>query len=109
MTNLLSTLLARLLTSRIHAYAFALILFSGLTHAENGRDTEETTSKKASIKIHYDKQSIKNSTTKSAMGRSPSKMSNGLIEIKNIRLQGDTLFPEYGITTKFLHYRVKHV
>ena len=109
MTNLLSTLLARLLTSRIHAYAFVFVLFSGLTHAENGRDTEETTSKKASIKIHYDKQSIKNSTTKSAMGRSPSKMSNGLIEIKNIRLQGDTLFPGYGITTKFLHDRVNQV
>jgi hemolysin activation/secretion protein len=39
----------------------------------------------------------------------PNKMRKGLVEIKHIRLQGDALFPEYGIDENFLHQRVNQV
>jgi len=113
----LSTSLTNTLTARIRNPVFyyvnvlVLVLFSGLVHAGNRENAEGTEPLKAPIKIHYDKQSIKNSAVNNATSSStrPSKMSNGLIKIKNIRLQGDTLFPEYGITTKFLHDRVNQV
>jgi len=39
----------------------------------------------------------------------PNKMKNGLIKVNRILLQGDTLYPEYGITNEFLHTRINQV
>jgi len=74
----------------------SLLLLSGTVQAE-----ENLPADKPPIQLHYDNQTQVKS--------SPSEMSDGLIEIKHIRLQGDTLFPEYGITNEFLHERVNQV
>ena len=47
---------------------------------------------------------IQNQTT-----TKPNEMKNGLIKINRIQLQGDSLYPEYGITNEFLHTRVNQV
>jgi len=42
-------------------------------------------------------------------GDTPTDMKNGLIRIRRIRLEGDPLFPKYGITEKFLQKRINQV
>lgn len=53
------------------------------------------------LQLHFDQQRNKQSQ--------PNKMRKGLVEIRHIRLQGDALFPEYGIDENFLHQRVNQV
>ena len=42
-------------------------------------------------------------------GDTPTDMKDGLIRIRRIRLEGDPLFPKYGITEKFLQKRINQV
>ena len=72
------------------------LLLSNMTYSNHSTERQ-----KAPLKIHYNKQEANNSQ--------PNEMSKGLITIKHIRLQGDTLFPQYGITNQFLYNRINQV
>jgi len=74
--------------------------------------------KKQSIQLNYIKQSSSQrrqansdaaKANQTTTNTKPSKMKHGLIKINRIQLQGDALYPEYGITNKFLHTRVNQV
>ena len=41
--------------------------------------------------------------------KQPTEMKNGLIKINRIRLEGDALYPEYGITNEFLNTRINQL
>lgn len=73
-----------------------LLLLCNMAYSKGSAEKQ-----KAPLQIHYNKQTANNSQ--------PSEMSKGLIEIRHIRLQGDTLFPEYGITNQFLYNRINQV
>jgi len=74
--------------------------------------------KKPSIQLEYPNQPSSQSneakpdisnTDKTTTNIKPNEMKKGLIKVNRIQLQGDALYPEYGITNEFLHTRVNQV
>ncbi|OUR87016.1 hypothetical protein A9Q81_27040 [Gammaproteobacteria bacterium 42_54_T18] len=75
-----------------------LLLLPLSTYAE-----EEIAAGKKHLSIKYDTSKNEEETNK------PTAMKNGLIRIKRIRMEGDPLYPKYGITRAFLKNRLNQV
>ena len=95
---------------------FAYLLLSAGVQAEQTVQTvqaeQKLWSQKPPIQLDYASQTPPKDSHVLEANQSintPNKMRNGLIRINRIRLQGDALYPEYGITNAFLHTRINQV
>jgi len=98
------------LTLRGMCFFVCLVITSGLQAEQN------LIPKKAPIQLEYTPPSANTQNLKGAPSAvtitsagKPNEIKDRLIKISRIRLQGDTLYPEYGITNEFLHTRINQV
>ena len=119
----MNTLTARCtnLTNLLYVIFRGVCFFACLTHSwsvQAKHPEQNIAQQKLPIQLNYTsqpspKKNQANSGTsdenQTATSAKPNKMKNGQIKISRILLEGDTLYPEYGITNKFLHTRVNQV
>lgn len=91
--------------NKMQIFRFVACLFLFFPLALSAQDTASTATppNEKRLSIRYDASKNEDQSDQ------PTAMKNGLIRIRRIRLEGDPLYPEYGITQQFLQERLNKI